>query len=480
MLLLKWMIVYVFSDQYLGLTSLFSSILQVLSVAELGFSSAIIYNLYKTLANNDICKVRAIMAFYKRVYRIVGTIIAIIGVCLMPLLPYLIKDEVPKEINIYYLYALFLINTCAGYFFFAYKVTLLDALQRLDLAKKAYSIVNFCKCCLQVVSLYYIKNYYLFIALNILGTSLNNIFAALICQKKYPQYYCEGTIDTETHKDIISRVKGLVICNVSSVTYTSFDSIILSSFIGLSTVAIYNNYLTICNIITKIIVVIRSSMQASVGNSIATESKEKNYQDMLFLQFSFSVIATWCVSCLLSLFQPFMTWWMGKDRLLGEIDIVLLCMWFFISVTEHAFFVYLSGNGLWWEMKLPYIFSSICNIILNIVLGFYFGVSGIIFSTMIVTLIFGFFWQSAILFKHYFLVKPLYYYLRQAVYFLVCIVVCSLSYFINSIIPYDESLLSLFFRAGICTLVSITVMFLCYFKTKSFQMAKHYFLAIKK
>ena len=375
----------------------------------------------------------------------------------MPFIKSFISGSVPADINLYILYFLYLVNTTVSYFLFAYKNTLLEALQRNDIVKNIYTVVCIVQYMLQITVLIVFKSFYLFVLANILGTMLKNIVGEWVSKRMYPQYVCIGSIDVATRKDIVTRVKGLLICNISGKTYTTLDSIIISSFIGLSAVAIYNNYLTIFAAVTTCLVTIRSAMQASVGNKVAIESVEKNYQDMFVWQFLFSVLVTWCAACMLCIFQPFMSIWMGKDMLLPMTDVVLFCVWIVVSEVQHAFFLYLSSNGLWWELKWPYILSTVQNLILNVVLGKLLGTTGIIISSLLATFIFGFIWQCIIIFRCYFKCTPVEYYKKQAGYFIVTFIVCSLSYYICENVAID-GVVGLIIRGIVCTGVSIIVM----------------------
>lgn len=466
------LIIKYLGEEYLGLSSLFTSILQVLNMAEMGFSGAIVYNMYKPIANNDVNSVCVLLAYYKKIYNIIGGIVLVAGIVVMPFVPKLIKGTYPGNINIYVLFALYLLNTSISYFLFAYKTSLLEAVQRMDLAKIAYSIVSVVQYTLQILALVKFHNYYLFIVFMIFGTACRNIVAAYLASKFYPQYSCKGFISTELKKDIISRVKGLLICNISGVTYTTFDSIILSAFVGLSAVARYNNYITIMQGVTTIIVLVRNAMQASVGNSIAAESVEKNYQDMILWQFLFSAISSWCVSCMISLYQPFMVLWMGSDRLLPFIDVTLICCWFNVSSVQHSFFLYLSGNGLWWELRWPYIGSTVSNLILNIMLGKSFGVTGIIFATLFSTTIFGLVWQCLVIFKYYFKKSAVEFFLHQCIYFLVSILISIITYYVNKL-NHIAGLGGLVLSGIICTVISSVLLVLVYHRTVIYKKAKN-------
>lgn len=464
----RTMIVHYLGSDYLGLSSLFASILQVLNMAELGFSGAIIFNMYKPLADGDTDTVCALLAYYKKIYRIVGMTIFPAGICMIPFLKYLIHSSVPAGTNLYVLYLLYLTNTCASYFLFAYKSALLEAIQRIDLVKVSYTLVNLSQYILQILSLVLFKNFYLFVAVQVVGTIFKNIITAIIAAKKYPQYHCRGEISTYVKQDIITRVKGLMVCRISGVTYTTFDSIIMSAFLGLSSVAIYNNYITVYTGVTTFVGLIRSAMQASVGNSVAKESIEKNYNDMLLWQFLFSVITTICVSCMLCLYQPFMELWMGRDMLLPMSDVVLICAWFAVTVVQHSYFLYLSGNGMWWEMRWPYICSTVCNLVMNIVLGKLFGITGIIFSSFFSSLVFCFIWQSSILFKYYFRHSFVEFLKRQGLYFCVLAIAAGISYCLCALVTLS-GIGGLLIKGFIAGLASGTITLAAFCRTDIFQ-----------
>ena len=276
--ILRTIIVKYLGAEYLGLSSLFSSILQILNMAELGFSAAIIFNMYKPLAQNDIEAVCALLNFYKRIYLTIAVIILSVGIALSPFLPHLIKGTYPNNINLYGLYFLYLVNTVSSYIFFAYKTALLTALQRLDISKIAYTITSAIQYIAQIIAVIFFRNYYAFVLCLILSTIGKNILTAWLANYYFPKYQCRGTLSPAAKNDIILRVKGLLIGLISSVTYTTFDSIILSAFIGLKSVAIYSNYILIYTGVGSFIKIIRTAMEASIGNSVAIETKEKKLQ----------------------------------------------------------------------------------------------------------------------------------------------------------------------------------------------------------
>lgn len=469
----------VFSEEYLGLSSLFSSILNVLNMAELGFSSAIVYHMYKPLATDDVDTVCALLRFYKKIYRIIGLVVLCLGLAATPFLPFIIKGSYPGDINVYVLFILYLLNTTLSYWLFSYKTALLNAVQRMDLCQKVYLLVNILQYAAQIISLVVFKNYYFFVAATIISTCLKNITIEIVSRKKYPQYVCKGFLTKETKKDISAKVRGLLVCNISSVTYTTFDSIILSALLGLTAVAIYNNYLTILTAVFTVVQGARASMQASVGNSIAKETVEKNHKDMLLFQFFFNIIGIFCGTMLITMFQPFMVIWMGPEMLLSLTDVIMLASWAFITTIQHSYYLYLQGNGLWEKMKIEYIVSTIFNIIFNIVLGKLLGTTGIIISSLLATLFFSFFWESKIIFKNYFKNSGSVFYLRQLFYTIAFSAVAFLSYLLCSLVNVD-GWLGLFVKAILSIQSFAFLTFVIFHRTPVYKDAKAFAVQVFK
>lgn len=471
------LIIYLGSD-YLGLASLFNSILHFLNMAELGFAGAIVYNMYKPIAEKDESKICALLNYYKKIYRKIGTVILCLGLILIPFLRYLIKGEYPIDINIYIVFSLYLFNTVISYFLYAYKTSLLEASQRMDLVKVSYLIISFIQYPLQILSLVLLKNYYLFVGLMILGTGGKNILSAVFAKKQFPMYCCKGDISVSVKENIGQRVKGLMIGSISSATST-IDTIVLSSFVGLVAVAKYNNYILIMTGIGSIIALLRNGMQSSVGNSVAVESVEKNYNDLFLWQFLFSVIASWCVSCMFALFQPFMKIWMGEHMLLSLIDVIIICLIFNVGIIQHSYYLFLSACGLWWELRWAYLFEVFSNLLLNIILGKLLGITGVLISTLFSVVVSGLFWQCTLIFKNYFCISPKPFFRKQLLYFFVSIIVAVCNYFVCFTIGKNTiGKVGFVLQLIISVLLSGLLLFIIYFKTNMFKKSLSFFLRV--
>ncbi|MCD8044779.1 MAG: hypothetical protein LUH10_17240 [Tannerellaceae bacterium] len=278
----RTIILWILGAQYQGLSSLFNSILQVLNMAELGMSSAIVYSMYKPIAEGNRERVNALLNYFKKAYYVIGLCILSVGVLLLPFLPHLISGSVPGDINIYALYCLYLFNTVISYFFFAYKNTIFQAHQRSDVTNNIQSVVKMTEYIVQFLLLIFFKNYYLYVIVVPIFTLINNLMVRFEVKRLYPQYDKPyGTLDKMAITGLKKQISGLMINKLSDTARNSFDSVIISSLLGLVMVAVYSNYYYIYSSLYSIMLVITNSVGASIGDSIAKESVEKNYNDCL-------------------------------------------------------------------------------------------------------------------------------------------------------------------------------------------------------
>lgn len=475
--LIRTVTMYTLGMDYVGLQSLFAAILQVLNLAELGFSSAVVYHMYKPIAEGDTDTVCALLAYYKKIYRNIGIIIMVAGTLIMPWLPMLIEGSWPGDINIYVLYFLYLINTGVSYVLFAYKSSLLNAVQRADLVDRAYTLVSMVKYAVQILVLVITRNYYLFVVISVSATVANNLTAAHYANKHYPQYRCRGEITRQQRLDIRKQVSGLMIGKVSDVSRNAFDSIVLSALFGLTTVAIYGNYYYIYSSLYAIMLVIARAMQASIGNSMVLETKEKNYRDIQKFQFIFSWVAGWCTVCLCCLYQPFMALWAGKDRLLPWGQMALFCVYFYAINMNNIRNQYFSASGIWWEARLTFVLEAVANLVLNIVLGITMGITGILLATIITIFVCNFVMRTNLLFKLYFTRSPRGFYLRHGQYALVTAAVTAATYFLCSCIPL-EGIGAIVVRSLVCVVVPNGLMLAVYCRNPVFLEAKAFALSL--
>lgn len=465
-------ILYVLGEQYVGLSSLFVSILQVLNLAELGFATAIVYNMYKPLAEHDHNLVCALLSYYRKVYRFVGLFIFVAGLALMPWLSNFIHGSFPSEMNLYVLYLLYLLNSALSYFLFAYKSSLLNAAQRMDVVQKVHLFVHLFQYICEFLVIVLLHNFYVFVLVSVVATISNNLLANRASKKLFPQYIPSGKINDSLKKDIRKQVVGVMIGKLSDTSRNAFDSIILSSFLGLTIVAIYNNYFFIYSGLYAVMIVITNAMQASVGNSIAVESKEKNHNDLLKFQFIFAWITGWITICMFALYQPFMKLWAGESLLLSFKDMILFCGYFYAINMNGMRNLYFAGSGLWWQAKLAFVMEALGNLVLNIVLGYFWGVTGVLVATLVTIIAFNYVYRTQVLFRLYFESNsPKRFYMNQIFYLLVTALGCFVMYWICSLLG---SLDVIAVRAVLCLFVPNLLMLIFFFGKKEFHEMKDF------
>ena len=359
--------------EYLGVNGLFTNILTILSLVELGIGPAIIFSLYKPLAENNIKKVKALMKFYQKVYVIIGIIIIILGIGIIPLLPYLVKDT-PDIPNLNYVFLLFVFNTAISYFY-SYKRNLIIADEFRYIATiyrySFFIILNI----FQIIFLYITGSYMLFLITQIVFTLLENIAASRRADKMYPFLKQKGyeKIDRDTVQEIKKNTKAMVLHKIGGIVVTSTDNILIAANVGILWVGLYSNYQLIINALNTIIGQFFTAITASVGNLGAKESKNKSllvFQNLFF--FNFWIYGLSAI-CLYFLVNPFIEVWVGKEFFLG-IDIVLiLVINYYINGMRQSVLTFTDAFGLYWYSRYKPIFEAIINLIVSLALAPKFG-----------------------------------------------------------------------------------------------------------
>lgn len=475
--IMRTAIMYYMGDGYLGLNSLFGSVLWVLNLAELGVGSAMVYSMYQPIIDNDKAQICALLKLYQKYYRIIGLVIAIVGGILTPFIPYLVKGDVPADISIYVVYLLNLFCTCMSYWLLAYKNSLLTAHQRNDVASKVMLATNTFQYVVQLIVVVTIGDYYIYLIVQIFTQIVTNLVTAYFANKMYPDYKACGKLPKETVTKINNRIKDLVTMKVGQVIVSSSDSIVISAFLGLTSVALYNNYNYVLTAVTGIMNVVFVSCTAGIGNSILVETEEKNYIDLKKLSFIIMWLSGMCSAVMLCLYQPFMVIWAGENRMLSFEVVVCMVAYFFVSQINQILITYKDAAGIWHEDRFRPLVTALVNLVLNIILVQFIGIYGVILSTVLSILLVGMPWILHNLFTVLFKRSMWEYLARICYYTVVTILVCVLTYVITSQLP-SQGLLALIGKAVVAVMVSNMLMFLAYFKMKEFGEVKKLVLRI--
>lgn len=465
--LMRTAMIYLMGVQYLGLNSLFTSVLQVLNLAELGVGSAMVFSMYKPIAEDDNTTICALMKLYRTYYRVIGLVIAVVGCALTPFIPRLIKSDVPAGINVYILYLLNLGATVLSYWLFAYKNSILQAHQRTDVVSKVTLVTNTLQYGLQLFVLWAFHNYYLYVIVALATQALANIVTAITANKMYPDYKPMGKLDKYAVKAINKRIRDLFTAKVGATIVNSVDTIVISAFLGLSTLAIYQNYYFIMNSVMGFVIIIFTSCTAGIGNSLVTETKEKNYFDFKKLAFLIIWIATVCISCFVCLYQPFMKLWVGEKLLFSMDIVVLFCVYFYMYLVNNLSCVYKDAGGIWHEDRFRPLIGGLANLAMNLIMVQFIGIYGILLSTILSYIIVAMPWLIHNLFKLVFKRSPKEYILTIIKGALVSAVIAALCYVICCLLPL-QGIVQLIVNGAVCLIVSNVALILIYRHNKMY------------
>lgn len=467
--IMRTIMIYNIGIQYAGLNNLFTSILQVLNLAELGVGAAMIYAMYEPIAKGDNKKTCALLNLYKKSFRWIGLIILILGLLIVPFLKIFVFGSIPEGLNIYILYLMNLSVTVLSYWLYAYKNSLLFANQRTDVSSKVSIYTSTIQYCLQIIALIYFKNYYAYLAISIFVQILNNIWISKRVDKLYPQYKPDGEVETKTKKMIRKRVLGLITNKIGNTLLNSIDSIIISSYFGLTLLASYQNYYFIITALISLIYIVYQSCLAGIGNSLILENKRKNYNDFNTMYFIIIVINIFSCSCMLVLFQPFITLWVGEEYKLKFSLVLCLVIYFYIYELEQLLGTYKDAAGIWYEDRFRPIITAIFNIVLSLILAKIWGIQGVKVATIMCITLISLPWLINNVFKYIFeknFKKE--FYLNLVKYLVYSFVICYICYMTSTLIKFT-GIVSFIIKTIVVVIESITLICLFFYKTKEFK-----------
>lgn len=301
--------------EYLGIDGLFTNILTILSLAELGVGSAMTFSLYRPIADENNEKIKSLMDLYKKAYRIIGIVVIGLGLCMVPFYR-MLMDEVPNINNLNIIFMLFVLNTAISYFY-AYKKSLIICNQKKFITTIIKYLSYFMMNVIQIIILVFSKNYILFLICQIIFTLLENICNSIIADRMYP-YLKEKNVeklDVAEKKKIKNNVSAMLFHKLGSVIVNSTDNIIISKYVGLIAVGLYSNYYMVTNALVIITNQIFDAIVASIGNLGTTKDTlrlNEVFNRVFFLNFFvFGMLA----STMAVVMNDFITIWVGEKYL---------------------------------------------------------------------------------------------------------------------------------------------------------------------
>ncbi|MCS8594987.1 transporter [Leuconostoc citreum] len=392
-------------EAYLGLNGVFSSVIQMLSLTDLGMEAAFSFVLYQPIAQNDKSSVVKIIRTFKKVYETVGLIVLGVGLALIPFLSVIIGKQGNNLNNVLLIYGLFLANSVGSYFF-TYNRTLLNSDQRNYVITLISFFVNLLGNILQIITLIYFKSPVIFALIMFCTTMTSNFLINLSVKKYYPFVFKKYSkknlkLDKVTKIILIKNSIGGLSNKIGSMVVFASDNILISIFVNLSTVGLYANYTMITNNLSGLINRMIQPMTASIGNMKET-SDEQILQ--FFKKFNLIVysVPLFMAPQLFILLRPFIQWWIGGTYVLSQEITLLIVINLTLQIFRLPSLTFIDAYGLQWVQKWKSIFESIVNVLFSLILLIVFnmGLEGILLGTIISTLVTVSWYEPYIVLKH--------------------------------------------------------------------------------
>lgn len=456
--------------EYLGVNSLFTNILSMLSLAEMGLGSAFLYALYKPLADKDEIALASIIAFYKKVYQYIGAFIFITGIALLPFLDAIIPQK-PAAIveDIRLIYVLFLFNSASSYFF-SYKISILDADQKGSVF--ALSSMKFLtlQSILQIIVLISTRSFILYLLVQIICNLGSNFYISRIIDKRYPFLlkHKSKKIDDEVKDKIIKNTKATFLVKIGGVLVNGTDNIIINYFVGLAILGKYSNYIMFLSLATSILVIFFNNIKSSITNVLFTENKQ--VQNEIFSAFNFITFWLYGATSLMIIFllNDLIVIWIGKFYILSTEIVIVAVINFFMLGMQNTFWIFKSGYGLFRHGRYMVLFTAFFNLLFSFILGSHYGIFGVLLATSIARLVTNFWYDPYIVLKLGLHQNPQLYLFKFAKYLFVLLLSGILIYCATMFLHF-QPVLNLIIKSVICFIISNAVIIMFFYKTQEFK-----------
>lgn len=465
--------VRILTAEYLGVNGLFTNILSMLSLAELGISSAITFALYKPIAEENKTKIIAIMSFYKRAYEIIGIVIAIIGLSLVPWLDVLIPNAPSIKESILVLYLLYLFNTVISYFF-SYRQALLTAMQRQYIVVGYNYVITILQSIVQIIFLIITKQYISYLLIQIIGSVLYNIWVSYKAGKDYSyiKEKNENPLTKEEKWDLVKNIKALSVNKIAGVLVNSTDNIAITYFNGLKSVGFASNYVLFSMTLDKFVTQIFNALTGSVGNLNAAADSEKRYSFFKILNLANFWLYGWATIGIIFISGDLVEFFFGEEYLFPAYIPLILAINFYTIGMLHAIYTYKSTMGLFKYGQYILFMTGIINIGFDVILGRKWGILGIYLATLVSRFCTNIWYEPYAVYKYGLKKKPIKYLFRYIKFAVVLVIVGALCWPICNLCSCSV-LLRIIFKCILCSVITNVIFILVFRNTDEFAYLKN-------
>ncbi len=465
--------IHFLGEEFLGVNGLYGNILNVLSLAELGIDNVMLYSFYKPIAENDKEKIVGLLNYYKKIYRIIATVVLLVGLSIVPILGHIVNSELPHSKLILY-YLLFLLNSVVSYLV-TYKATFVKADQNIYVVSNNTTIFTILRHVLQTVFLLITRNYTVYLIVQVCCTIWANFRLSLKADKMYPFIKTKGAADDSEKATIWQNIKYALLYKVSNILIGNTDNILISVLVSTTAVGYYSNYSMFIFNISVLINMLVTSVFSSFGNLYSTGDTEKCYHLFGATVLFFQWLATVCSLCFFTIFNDFIALWAGKEFVFGTATVFVIVLNFYNETVLNPLWLYRETMGLFKEVRYIRIYTGMINLVLSVVLGRIYGIFGILISTFIaISCTYSWYEPYVILktlgksVKEYWL-SQLTYSSLAALSFVITVFLCS---FLN------HGWIDIILKIGISGTVSTLVFVIFCFRSKSFILLKQYMMNV--
>lgn len=368
--------------EYLGVNGLFTNIITMLGIVELGLGAAIVYHLYKPLVKGDNVRIKSLMHFYKKGYRVIALVVMVIGLSLIPFLPAIV-GEIKISTNITAVYLLFLLDVVLSYFL-AYKRSLLYADQKNYVINLVHLTSVVIMNVVQIAALVMTMNFYLYLMIKIVMRIVENLVINTVVNRRY-KFINQGMtqpLDAATKQDIFQKIKALFMHKIGTFIVLGSDNIIIAVFLGVATVGLYSNYYLAVAAIVMIISQIFTGITASVGSLLISSNAQKSYAVYNNIRFANFWLATVAATGMLVVMDSFVVVWLGQNYVLAIGVLAALSINLYLQLFRSVTNSFKDAAGIFHQDRFVPLIESLVNIVLSIVFLHYFGLAGVIIGTI--------------------------------------------------------------------------------------------------
>lgn len=456
------------SEAYVGINGLFTDILNVLALSEMGVGTAITYALYQPIAKADREKQKSLMQLFCWLYRLIAVFVLGAGLLVIPFLGKLIRNQ-PDIEHLVLIYLMYLASSVLSYLLI-YKRTLLDAHQLLYVGTIYRSVFLVLQNVLQIVALIRTQNFILFLSIHILCTLLANISLSAEANRRYPYLRDREVqpLQKSEKKKIFDSMQAMLMHKVGNVVVNNTDNLLLSAMVGIVSVGRYSNYYLVIGSVRQVLDEAFRGVTASVGNMGVTEKPERIHKIFEVAFFTGQWLYGFAAICLFELLNPFVEISFGQNYLFSRNVVFILCLNFFVTGMRSATLVFRDSLGLFWFDRYKSVVEALINLVASILLAYPFGTAGVFIGTLISTVTTSLWVEPYMLYKHHLGAPVLPYFIRYALY---SGVVGGIWFLTDGICDLIEGSVWIVLggRFLICMVVPNVLLLLCYCRTKEFR-----------